>query len=380
MSEPFEFEDCLLKHYVREHGWVPACKSRLAHIRSIGEPRRLRYFTFCAIGAVDVLLLDVKGIIRRSQSGHFDTITFFDRSSEAVDATTKRIPGAYGLPGDFVKIMNLPLPMSRPEDSNGPVAEEEVPATNEEETEKNLELERQSGIRDQFWGRFPFDVINLDLEEFLFKAGEDVPGNVINAFRKVFQWQRNSFRDGNRLSPVDGFTLMLTTKIGPPYMNPAHSEMLADVISNNLARDSSLSEALIDRGGFDNPEELLTNNFEIFFKISVPKLIAALLLDEDWFIDPSHGVKIFEFERVATTHTYKMLHMVMEVSRQNPDRNHRAPATTHPSVTQAYQEVVRSIFATPENIVDNDSIDENELQVSLDKVKSRRDKYYRGGI
>ena len=61
----FPFEDCLLKHHVRTDGWLPLCKKRQNAINqgvTESKQRRLRYFTFCAVGAVDVLMLDVAAI------------------------------------------------------------------------------------------------------------------------------------------------------------------------------------------------------------------------------------------------------------------------------------------------------------------------------
>src|SRR5260370_24811337 len=93
----FRYEDDLLKHHVRLMGWLPLCKKRLDYIRAAGSPnslRRLRYFTFCAVGAVDVLMLDVEKVIRVSKEGLFDTVTFFYRDPGSVSETLKRIPVA----------------------------------------------------------------------------------------------------------------------------------------------------------------------------------------------------------------------------------------------------------------------------------------------
>ncbi|MEJ0041969.1 MAG: hypothetical protein WDM81_07040 [Rhizomicrobium sp.] len=65
----------------------------------------MRYFTFCAVGALDVLLLDREKVIRRSKNKEFDTVYFFDRDEDAIVETRKRIPGAIGFPGDFVKVI-----------------------------------------------------------------------------------------------------------------------------------------------------------------------------------------------------------------------------------------------------------------------------------
>ena len=86
MADGFAFEDCLLKHYIRKEVWLPFCRDRLRKIRAATpkNPRRLRYFTFCAVGALDVLLLDREKVIRKSTTDEFDTVFFFDKSEEAI--------------------------------------------------------------------------------------------------------------------------------------------------------------------------------------------------------------------------------------------------------------------------------------------------------
>ncbi len=103
----FAFENCLLKHYIRREVWLPSCRERLHKIRAAAprNPRRLRYFTFCAVGALDVLLLDREKVLRRSNNDEFDTVFFFDKNREAIIETQKRIPGANGFPGDFAQVV-----------------------------------------------------------------------------------------------------------------------------------------------------------------------------------------------------------------------------------------------------------------------------------
>ena len=101
----FKYEGCLLKHYVRIKGWLPNCRSRKRKVNAGNVSRRLRYFTFCAIGAIDVLMLDIARIITRSSDDEFDSVVFFDRDSAAVTETQKRIRGAIGFPGSFTKVV-----------------------------------------------------------------------------------------------------------------------------------------------------------------------------------------------------------------------------------------------------------------------------------
>src|SRR5436305_1707589 len=107
----FKYEDDLLKHYIRVHGWLPLCQTRkqLLQQRRPRLRRRLRYFTFCAVNAVDVLMLDVANVINRSRTDKFDTVFFFDRTPELVFQTQLRIPGSYGFAGKFVETVLSPL-------------------------------------------------------------------------------------------------------------------------------------------------------------------------------------------------------------------------------------------------------------------------------
>jgi hypothetical protein len=41
----------------------------------------------------------------------------------------------------------------------------------------------------------------------------------------------------------------------------------------------------------------VTTNFDLFFMLGMPKVIARTLLAEDWYIDPDVGIKLYEFER-----------------------------------------------------------------------------------
>lgn len=101
----FAFEGCLLKHYIRMEVWLPKCKAQLKHVRDTSntkQPRRLRYFTFCAVGALDVLMLDRAKVVRTSTStGMFDTVYFFDRDNQAIVETLKKNTGCQRVSGRF---------------------------------------------------------------------------------------------------------------------------------------------------------------------------------------------------------------------------------------------------------------------------------------
>jgi hypothetical protein len=373
-----DYDHDILKHYVRTQGWLPACRRRLKRLRegrSLKQQRRLKYFTFCAVRAIDVLMLDVARVVRPSADGGFDTVCFFDRSREAVIETQKRIPGAIGFPGEFIAIV---LSDDPDEATVADGAEGEVLIAPEQEPDRRETRERQVQLdqRRAFIRKFPFDVVNLDLEAFLFKSSQEMPGRVISALRKVLEWQRRPVTGPK--SPAEHlreFTLMFTTQVGPPNMGNNYLEMLARRIDENLARDGELRAALLERTGATDGNTLRGSNFEAFFEFAVPKVLMHLLLENDWHVDPKFGLRIFEFERQSKDGPYKMLHFVMDVLRNNPPRENRAPGDPCVAAIDAYRQVAKDVFRRePVRIVLED-IDVAALRPTLEQIASRRRKY-----
>jgi len=371
----FKFEDCLLKHHIRTEAWLPLCKKRLQNIRATSRPRvrRLRYFTFCAVGAIDVLMLDVAKVITRSDIGKFDTVFFFDRKPELVIETQKRIPGAIGFPSDFVGTVLLNDPDDEClEDGEDPLISPEI----QPDELKTRRSQLQCAERKRFIRSFPFDVINLDLEEFLFKPNDEFPGKMVKVLRKIFAWQqRKLVISGRETQVLDGFTLMFTTQIGPPNLSADYLKMLQDALQENLMMNGALKPILIKRTETDDVELLQNSRFDIFFKLAMPKLLAAILMEQDWYIDTKTGIRIFEFERPSNTGSYKILHLVMDVKRKNPPKDKRAPGRDSPEAQEAYRSVVRKIFVEGENVITEASIDKLRLQKNLEQIKARRRKY-----
>ena len=369
----FQHESCLLKHHVRANGWLPICKQRFQALKDkVKRIRRLRYFTFCAVGAIDVLMLDVARIIKRSESGKFDTVFFFDRNEEFIHETQKRIPGAIGFPGNFTEIVLLQDPNEEQIVDNPEPLESPTEALDEAATHR---LQMQLAQRQQFIRSFPFDVINLDLEEFFFKPNDPLPGRVVNALRKVFEWQgRTLTTQDNRTIAIDGFSLMFTTQVGPPNLGADYLGMMEQYLRDNLQQDDVLREILIRRYGSDDVHALRVNDFASFFKLAMPKVLAHILMEKDWYIDPNSGVVIYEFQRPSATGPYTILHLIMDVRRFDPPRERRAPGQQ--PLPDAYRQVVRGIFEGAENVVTEDNVDQATLRISLEKIAARRRKYY----
>ena len=372
----FSFEDCLMKHHIRKNAWLPLCKHRLDVIRknnTTRRQRRLKYFTFCAVGAIDVLMLDVAKVIRPNK-WRFDTVYFFAKTPENVQETQKRIPGAIGFPGDFTSVVLLD---DVDDDVIASMGDNLLPPSDQGDTLMVRHNQRLVGQHRSFRQSFPFDIINLDLEEFLFKPNDPMPGRVVNALRKIIEWQQRPIESNNLHSTLDGFGLMFTTQIGPRNISQEYIQMLEKSLRDNLNHDPALLPLLTKRTeGIDNITILRENNFDIFFTLAMPKILAEILLDCDWYVDPDQSISIYEFERKATGGAYKMLHIVLEVKRQTPTYDLRHPRHSVPrDAAEAHQYVIRQLFDNTEKVITEENIDRVALQYDLDLILSRRKKY-----
>ena len=168
----------------------------------------MRYFTFCAVGALDLLLLDREKVLRRSSNDEFDTVFFFDKDRELIIETQKRIPGANGFPGDFAKVV-----------MQANVGDEQLELqilTDERDTREVRQNQMQRAQLGDFIEFFPFDVVNLDVEQYLYRSKEQLPGILTNAIRKIFDWQKREGIGSNKKPfTLNEFTLMFTTQVGP---------------------------------------------------------------------------------------------------------------------------------------------------------------------
>jgi hypothetical protein len=382
MAGAFAFETCLLKHYVRLEVWLPHSKERLNRIRkavkSAAGARRLKYFTFCAVGALDVLLLDRAKIIRRSAQKEFDTVYFFDTDEDSVIETRKRIPGAVGFPGDFVKVVL----QDEPEEVEGTVVDELDSPANKENTRAVRQKQNALAQLQKFKQAFPFDVMNFDVEQYLFHPKEELPGRLMAALRKIFEWQTREGIDSNGKSySVDEFSLMFTTSVGPKNLSKPYVEYLRDTcLQGNLEKYPELVEPFNAKSGGKDVKKFFEDDFDGAFKLAVPKSLIELALENDWHIEGKDGIEVYEFDREAQEGSYTMLHMAMTVRRQKPAMGKRAPGQKLPADAEAeHRAAIVQLFSREvvavENLVAGSAKD--QLEADLNDLFEHRSKFYK---
>ena len=371
---PINYDSCLLKHYVRNHGWLPLCQERLAIVRqaqSDRNQRRIYYFTFCAIGAVDVLMLDIARIVTRSASGRFDNVVYFDRTVEDVEKTQKAIPGAVGYPADFFSTVLLD---NCEEYDAGGASDPLESIADREDTAGTRRTQQLKALRRSYIGQFPFDILNFDLEEFFFKPNDPIPGKIVKALCQIFEWQKKLGKDRQgKARTIDSFSLMFTTQVGPSNLTADYLDQLEGCLRSNIDGNQSLREAFLARVGHDDVGGLRSNNFELFFKLGMPKVLAAILEETDWMVDSDKGITVYEFSRPSSNGPYKMLHLMMQVKRQPP----HLPGSITGSVNEAHANVIKKLFQEEHVLVTEALIETVRpvLQMSLANVLARRQKY-----
>jgi hypothetical protein len=169
---------------------------------------------------------------------------------------------------------------------------------------------------------------------------------------------------------------MFTTQIGPPDMTDEYKSMLRGYLQENVDRKPELLDRIRERFGIGAIDALEREYFNEFFKVGIRKVLAKLFLEADWYVDPDEGIKTFEFTRAFDGGEYTMLHFVMEVKRQDPDVNHRAPNTVPAAALDAYDAIVDDLFAKPVVHVTEDVAKRATLKPTLGEIDARRLKYY----
>jgi hypothetical protein len=364
----FKFDNCTSKQYVREFGWIPAARLRLKRIAQSAarrqNVRRLRYLTFCAEGALDVIALRNAKIIKRSKDDLYDTVTFFDFAPQAVDKTLSIIEGATGIAFDFFKLMELDY---------GEFAEDEDDDLfrNQEENDATFTENKEEYLYGAFQKSFPFDLINLDVERYVIIPSEELPGRLLAAWDKILEWQKRNGTHARKQFVIDQFTLLFTTKIGPKNLPYEHKSALIGVLASNLVDIPALKEILIDRFDSDTADTLFAKSFDEFLKLAVPKALISRALTRDWILDTDLSYRAFEFRRRPEgVEPYTMLHYVLHFRRCVPSVTAQINPYPYPEpVRAAYAGAVELIFSSATENVDTLKIDkEDQLRAALGKL------------
>ena len=324
-------DDALKKHHVRFRFWLPIC-TRLKH----AVTRRLRYFTFSGGEPLDVHLLAAERLLPNDGEYGFKSVCFFDRHAHDAFETQKYLPGAVPFPGSFTDTLLIDDEEAPPEDGSG----------------AHHEYQSKRTTLDRLVQHLPFDVINFDLEEVLFQAGEAAPGRLMQSVRRFFQLQFDAVaREGN-----SRFGLMMTIRLPEEEtLSEDAVHLIHHVLEENVERLPALRDHL--------PDE---DEWERRFEIAMPKLILQALHAAGGLIEAAA-----EFQEIRRTRTLPsgeeqvLYHLVCEA----------APASRSAlDQDEAYAQVAEQLFRVPPQEIDPSMLDA-ELRRNLRRVHEERDRW-----
>jgi len=255
-----------VKHYVRLHGWCPACKHRARAVRAVrarnAEP--LRYFTLCAAAAVDVFMLDRLDILPRDNATNRLRVYWCESNGREYADIEDQV-GGIGFLGKLEDI----LLFEDDDDTRNYTLDDEPPL---EVRRKLILKDRNSRLREAF----PFDILNLDFCGQFFPPHSPVSSPMLRSIDRIMEWQAQA---GTVTCPA--FTLLLTTCVRRDG-NPEAMDELTERLRGNLEESGAFKESYSRSFGDLDPRSLRSDSLPTFFALSFPKAIASSALERDW--------------------------------------------------------------------------------------------------
>jgi len=346
-----------VKHYVRSHGWGPACENRAKAVRRAGRRLKepLKYFTLCAGRAVDVFMLSRLGVLQiDGKTNRLQGVCWCEvRDDEA--AEIERSVGGVGFRGRLEDIL---------------LFEDDADTrryTLDDEPEKRIRRKLNiKSLHEGLRGRFPFDILNLDFCGQFFPPDEPFSSPMLRLIDRMLEWQRDADDQS-----CDSFTLLLTSCIRKRRSQDAMAE-LTTRLQDNIEQSPPFREAYESTFSGTDPKSLRERDLPAFFSVALPKVITSRARERQW--SPVHvGTFVYTRSNSQTGESYWMLSWVAHFSRvtgQALKGNQRDPL---------YEKAITDIFAHgPVDVRKALSLRgvKKEVREDLAAVRKHRDRYW----
>ena len=205
-----------IKQYVRRFGWLQVIQGFIRRQREAGVDRPLEYLTLPGPNASDIGLLWKTGLIERANDG-FPHVVICD--CEQAEEIVAKLKGVRGYSNRWFH-------------------------------------EAVQGPKSDLGSYFPFDVINMDIQQPIIPARGR---KNLEAIRWIFQLQRGQ-----------SFLLLITTK-----PDRAAIQRLKGVLEDNLQNEEKFREAYFRRYGTFDVDPCL-EDYTAFTQLILPKVIARI--------------------------------------------------------------------------------------------------------
>ncbi len=359
------FEKDLLKHYVRRYGWLEAAKKQKRAIKNRSKRIPLRYFTFCAVEAIDVFMFEHEGILERSkETGYLEGVYFcerdpgnFARIADLIGLT------AQGFPGEFEKIVLF----EDDEDTEGKTRGDGnyYPS---QVRKKLINKDAHCRLRKAF----PFDIINLDVCGVMFPPKKGVMAPLLKSIIQILEWQTESRFSINNLE-CKQFTLFLTSHVDQDDTNQTAIEQLQKRVNDNISMNRDFQSAFFNRYGHDQAGRLAGEDFANFFCIALPKYIIHTALHQFGWEITSGPTYLFNRDYRREEKQYQIMHTVSVCERiPNFQQSLDAPSTRQ--YIQSVTQLVKAGVKWVDDAIENSDIN-RELEEDLKRIVELRNRH-----
>ena len=309
---PINYEKDLLKHFVRNDGWLKAVEQQKKAIENRLEEIPLRYFTLCAAQAIDVFMLERKGILNRSEeTGRLEGVYFCERNDESFGKIASLIGSPEnGFHGTFEDIVLFKDDQNTIGKSWADELEDE-PYTRK--IRKRLRHKREHHrLRDAF----PFDIINLDVCGVMFPLREGVIAPLLESIIQILKWQTES-KFSTAETICNRFTLFLTSHIDSDLTNQGAIQVLENQVSENLHMYERFQSAFVKQYGHDQVTQFACENFPEFFRVAFFKYLIdkALSADLGWTVTSGPTYFYNRDDNEVENKQYQIMHAVSVYKR-----------------------------------------------------------------
>lgn len=205
------------KHFARYRGWLPASKD---FVQTTGRAT-IKYFTLCAVEAIDVFMFEKEGLLTRDDQGQLHDVVICENDENVVPEILKlvRPPLREALiVGNLEDILTVDISQSN--------SGEEPRSRDARRKQRNVERFRQLNKY------FPFDVVNFDTCGSL--VNKPLGANrLLAALERIFELQHHA-----RV-----FLLLVTTPISD--LNEELENIFRERLSENVKSNSEIGRALL---------------------------------------------------------------------------------------------------------------------------------------
>ena len=368
---PVNYETDPLKHYVRKYGWLTAARQQKHTIRNRSKRIPLRYFTFCAAGAIDVFMLERAGILKRSgETGRLEGVYFCEENDEDFG----RIADLIGTPengfrGTFEDIVLF----KDDEDTDGKELKDELEIGNVYSDEVREKLGRKD-THYRLRKAFPFDIINLDVCGVMFPPKRDIIAPLLESIIQILAWQTESKFSINERE-CKRFTLFLTSHIDPNDTNQHAIEQLENRVIENIHTNKGFQDAFVRQYGHNQAPKLIHENFAEFFSIAFPKfMIHEALFRFGWKVTCGPTYLYNRDYRREENRQYQIMHAV-SVYERIPSFGKSLDIPNVNQYTQSVIQLVNDKIKWVDEIIGDSDIT-RELEEDLNQIITLRDHYH----